>query len=157
MMGYRPQGDLATLHTLARQFAVCDRWFASVPGPTWTNRLLAMSGTSLGRVEMAAGPWDVRRTSIAMTSRACSAGSVRRASRYQIYHGDFPLALLLEDERSQEAAKRYPAPSRSTSSPTTRGDRRPISPSSPSSSRATSGRPRTTTIRRTTCSAPASG
>ncbi|MBV9929003.1 MAG: alkaline phosphatase family protein [Acidobacteria bacterium] len=45
-------GRLPTLATLAREYAVCDRWFASVPGPTLPNRAFAWAGTSLGRVDM---------------------------------------------------------------------------------------------------------
>lgn len=38
------------LHTLAQEYAVCDRWFSSVPSQTWTNRLFAFSGGSKGIV-----------------------------------------------------------------------------------------------------------
>src|SRR5262249_1225818 len=40
------------LTTLARQFAVCDRWFSSVPGPTFPNRAYAHGASSVGRVDM---------------------------------------------------------------------------------------------------------
>lgn len=36
------------LSALARNFVVCDRWFASVPGPTWPNRLFVHAATSGG-------------------------------------------------------------------------------------------------------------
>ena len=58
VMAYFPFGDspkedsLPVLHGLARNFAVCDHWFASMPGPTWQNRFFAHSGTSLGHTEM---------------------------------------------------------------------------------------------------------
>jgi phospholipase C len=45
--------DLPVLTTLARQFAVCDRWFSSLPGPTVPNRMFAHFGTSFGRVDNA--------------------------------------------------------------------------------------------------------
>jgi phospholipase C len=51
--GKDPKDDrLPALHTLARNFAVCDRWFSSMPGPTWQNRFFVHSGTSLGHVLM---------------------------------------------------------------------------------------------------------
>ena len=51
--GDRPEDDsLPVLHGLARNFAVCDHWFASMPGPTWQNRFFAHSGTCLGHTEM---------------------------------------------------------------------------------------------------------
>lgn len=42
------QDQLPVLSTLAREFAICDNWFASVPGPTWPNRLFAMGASSGG-------------------------------------------------------------------------------------------------------------
>ena len=42
-------GDsLPVLSTLAKNFAVCDRWFSSVPGSTIPNRLFAHCATSGG-------------------------------------------------------------------------------------------------------------
>ncbi|MBA3522710.1 MAG: hypothetical protein H0T90_09445, partial [Gemmatimonadales bacterium] len=41
---------VSVLASLAREFAVCDRWFSSVPGPTWPNRLFVHAGTSDGQV-----------------------------------------------------------------------------------------------------------
>lgn len=40
------------LTQLAREFAVCDRWFSSIPGPTFPNRAYAHGATSVGRVDM---------------------------------------------------------------------------------------------------------
>lgn len=45
-------GRLPILQTLAQEYAVCDRWFASVPGPTLPNRAFSIGATSLGRVDM---------------------------------------------------------------------------------------------------------
>ena len=59
IMKYYALDTLPALHTLARYFTVCDHWFASVPGPTWPNRLFAMSGTSLGRVTMPNGLFNL--------------------------------------------------------------------------------------------------
>mmetsp|Transcript_12052 Transcript_12052/g.18090 ORF Transcript_12052/g.18090 Transcript_12052/m.18090 type:complete len:568 (+) Transcript_12052:120-1823(+) len=36
------------MHTLAKEYAVFDHWYASVPGPTDPNRQFVLSGTSLG-------------------------------------------------------------------------------------------------------------
>lgn len=40
--------QLPVLNFLAHQFAVCDNWFSSMPGPTWPNRFFAVAGTSWG-------------------------------------------------------------------------------------------------------------
>jgi phospholipase C len=46
------RANLSVLSTLAREYAVCDRWFASVPGPTLPNRVYAHAGTSRGRLDL---------------------------------------------------------------------------------------------------------
>jgi len=55
IMGVYPRGGLPVMHALAQSFTVCDRWFSSVPGPTWPNRFFLHSGTSLGHVDMPEG------------------------------------------------------------------------------------------------------
>ena len=40
------------LTTLAREYAVFNRWFSSIPGPTLCNRAFAHYGTSFGHVGM---------------------------------------------------------------------------------------------------------
>src|ERR1041385_2726109 len=52
IMYYFPQNKLRVLTTLAREFAVFNRWFASIPGPTLCNRAFAHYGTSFGEVGM---------------------------------------------------------------------------------------------------------
>lgn len=51
MKCYNPDA-LPVLSTLAREYAVCDHWFSSIPGPTLPNRLFAHCGTSRGRLDM---------------------------------------------------------------------------------------------------------
>jgi len=99
IMSYYPSGALEPLHTLAANFAVCQRWHASVPGPTWANRLLALSGTSLGRVVMPGAP-NYGQPSLFF--RLFQAG---RSCR--VYYGDTPLALLFEDQRVGDEAAGY--------------------------------------------------
>jgi phospholipase C len=40
--------QLPVLTTLAKEFAVCDRWFSSLPGPTCPNRFFVHAGSSGG-------------------------------------------------------------------------------------------------------------
>lgn len=49
IMGYHDAEQVPSFDHLARRFTVCDRWFASVPGPTQPNRQYAICGTSEGR------------------------------------------------------------------------------------------------------------
>jgi phospholipase C len=46
VMGYYKAADLPVYDYLALEFCLCDRWFSSVPGPTWPNRLYATAGRS---------------------------------------------------------------------------------------------------------------
>ncbi len=48
VMGYYNGADLPVYDHLASEFAVCDRWFSSVPGATWPNRLYAVCGGAAG-------------------------------------------------------------------------------------------------------------
>ncbi|KAL1301339.1 hypothetical protein HN51_045979 [Arachis hypogaea] len=47
MKGFRPE-SVPIYATLVREFAVFDRWFSSIPGPTQPNRLFVYSATSHG-------------------------------------------------------------------------------------------------------------
>src|SRR5882757_1010 len=49
---YFTPDKLPVLTTLATQFAVFNRWFSSIPGPTICNRAFAHYGTSFGQVGM---------------------------------------------------------------------------------------------------------
>lgn len=40
--------QLPVLTGLAQEFAVCDRWHASMPGPTWPNRMFVHAASSAG-------------------------------------------------------------------------------------------------------------
>ena len=52
IMYYFKQTDLPVLTTLALEFAVFNRWFSSIPGPTICNRAFAHYGTSFGKVDL---------------------------------------------------------------------------------------------------------
>jgi phospholipase C len=43
-MGYYTSKDVPVYDHLARQYCVCDRWYASIPGDTWPNRMYALTG-----------------------------------------------------------------------------------------------------------------
>ncbi|MFB6456406.1 alkaline phosphatase family protein [Chitinophaga sp. Hz27] len=48
MMAFTPQ-NLPVINGLAKNFAVCDRWFSSVPTQTFCNRAFAATGNSEGK------------------------------------------------------------------------------------------------------------
>lgn len=52
IMRCQPAANVPVLATLAREFAVCDHWFGSLPGQTWPNRNYVHAGTSDGEVDI---------------------------------------------------------------------------------------------------------
>jgi phospholipase C len=51
VMSYYTQEQLPVYDHLARHFAICDRWYASIPTDTWPNRLYALTGGCGGLLE----------------------------------------------------------------------------------------------------------
>jgi phospholipase C len=47
-MGYYDESDIPFYYWLAKEFAIGDRYFSSVAGPTWPNRMYLMASTSFG-------------------------------------------------------------------------------------------------------------
>jgi phospholipase C len=96
VMRYFALGQLPAIHALGRHFTVCDHWHASVPGPSWVNRLFAHAATSAGLVSVprfADGPPPFKMETIFDRLQA-------RGLSWSIYFGDFPLSLLLGRLRS---------------------------------------------------------
>jgi phospholipase C len=108
IMGYYPLGFLPALHTLGRNFTVCDRWYSSLPGPTWPNRFFALSGTSSGRVEM---PDGIRHPDLAGFFEQNQDTIFDRLNEknktWRIYFYDFPASLLLTHQRRPENLAQY--------------------------------------------------
>jgi phospholipase C len=105
VMAYFPPDALPALHRLAREFRVCDRWFSSVPGATWPNRLFFHSGTSIGRAKMPQGPFDLSRHRYDQDTLYDRLNT--RGIAWKIYYGDFPQSMLLEHQWRPQNAKRY--------------------------------------------------
>lgn len=84
-MGYREPLDVPFTTALAREFAVCDRWFCSVLGPTYPNRHYLHSATSDGRTSNELVPFDKP----AIWDRLDEAGIP-----WGYYYGDLPFLGL---------------------------------------------------------------
>jgi len=93
------------LHALAKNFAVCDRWFSSLPGPTWPNRFFVHSGTSLGRVSMPNGILDANLHWYDQTTLYDRLDE--KNIPWRIYYGDVPQSLLLVHQLEPENALGY--------------------------------------------------
>src|ERR1700732_2581440 len=108
VMGYYLLDRLPALHELARDFTVCDRWFSSLPGPTWPNRFFALSGTSSGRVLMPEGPLNVRPEEVFVQDQHTIFDRLSEAGKsWRIYYYDFPSSLLLNRQRRLENLSGY--------------------------------------------------
>lgn len=56
VMGYYNAEDLPVYDHLASEYCVVDRWFSSVPGATWPNRLYSLAGRAAGSRDDRAPP-----------------------------------------------------------------------------------------------------
>jgi phospholipase C len=93
IMAWYPHGFLPALHMLAGQGVVFDRWFASMPGPTWMNRLFAHSGTSLGHI---AEPGSLFDLNLHLYNERTLYDELTDAGiNWRIYFGDVPQSLVL--------------------------------------------------------------
>ena len=66
VMGYHTADNVPTYNSLARDFAICHRWFAPHPGPTFPNRFYELTGRP--NID----PWGAWDTRIPVRSVRCS-------------------------------------------------------------------------------------
>ena len=76
-------GQVPVLRELALQFAVCDRWFCSVPGETWPNRNYMHAATSDGETDIEIRPYSNRTIFELLEDNGAT---------WHIYHDDTPQA-----------------------------------------------------------------
>jgi phospholipase C len=82
-----PPDRLPVLTTLARQFALCTRWYSSMPGPTWPNRFFVHCATSKGFIDNSLlHNYDMR----TIFENLSDVGGT-----WKIYSHDFPQAQVL--------------------------------------------------------------
>jgi len=93
------------LHALARDFTICDRWHASVPGPTWANRFFILSGTSKGRVKMPEGLAHLNLHLYDQVTIFDRLNEVR--VHWKVYFHDFPVSWTLLHQLEPHNAARY--------------------------------------------------
>ncbi len=93
---YFPPDKLPVLTTLAKQYAVFNRWFASIPGPTICNRAFAHYGTSFGQVSM--DLFYVGKGIPAIYTRLLAAGHTTKLFYYDEASSTMEVVNLLQDE-----------------------------------------------------------
>lgn len=93
IMAYYPLDSLPVLHTLARNFVICDHWFSSLPGPTWPNRFFVHTGTSKGHVKMPSGTYI--KDEYFYDQNTIYDEFDKKSISWGIYHHGMPHTLLL--------------------------------------------------------------
>ena len=89
-----PPSRVPVLTALAKNYAVMDHFYASVPGPTWPNRMFALSGTSAGDEDTNMWYHDIvgklypQRTIFDQVDQA--------GQQWKLYYNDTPWELILE-------------------------------------------------------------
>jgi phospholipase C len=90
--------QVPVLSGLAREFAICDRWFSSMPGPTWPNRFFLHAATSGG---LDRSPTAMETVRSQFGGYQFENGSIfealgRAGLDWRVYHGDpFPQVTAL--------------------------------------------------------------
>jgi len=90
-------GQLPVLSALAKEFAVCDNWHASLPGPTWPNRMFVHAASS-GGLDHSPSIEEIVEWE-AISGFQFKAGSIFDAmkGKTRIYAGDdFPMVAALK-------------------------------------------------------------
>ncbi|MBY0280087.1 alkaline phosphatase family protein [Candidatus Binatia bacterium] len=103
-MGYYTARDLPFYYSLYRTFAISDRHFCSLLGPTYPNRYYLLTGTSFGHINNAfpnfgAGEW----TQPTIFEQLDAAGVT-----WTLYYSDLPFALLFGYGRDHSATNFKP-------------------------------------------------
>ncbi|CAI7820324.1 unnamed protein product, partial [Closterium sp. NIES-53] len=102
VMSAFPPAALPVTTALATNFAVCDRWFSSVPGPTHPNRYFLHAATSKGllaeRKPVLLAGFPARTIFDVLSRRKVSFG---------IFYHDIPASLALSSLRRRKHARRF--------------------------------------------------
>ncbi len=96
VMGYYPMDFLPVLHTLAKNFTICDQWFCSLPGPTWPNRFFVHSATCNGHVTMPDGFYHPDVPALHQPQDTIYNRLRDKGISWGIFHNGLSQALLLE-------------------------------------------------------------
>jgi len=96
IMNYFTPDQLPVLTGLANEFAVFNRWFASIPGPTLCNRAFAHYGTSFGQVSMDVFYWNKQYPSV--YERLLAAGHTTKLFYYDAASSSLEVVNLLQNQ-----------------------------------------------------------
>jgi phospholipase C len=93
--------NLPVLTTLAKEFAICDHWFSSMPGPTWPNRFFLHAASAAGLDHSPPKPNELG-AMLSIDGYWFEHGTIfdrldQKGIEWAIYHGDeFPQVLAIK-------------------------------------------------------------
>lgn len=96
IMYYFPPDKLPVITTLAKKYAVFNRWFSSLPGPTIPNRAYAHFGTSFGKTDMDLLYIGEKYSSV--YERMLNAGRTAKIYYYDTQSSTMGLVFLLKNQ-----------------------------------------------------------
>jgi phospholipase C len=99
VLEYFTQDELPILTALAKEFAVCNYWFSSLPGPTFPNRFFVHAATSGGLTQSPSELAILAGFSFSggtVYSKLSSAGRT-----WRIYHDGLPQSASINDLRAE--------------------------------------------------------
>ena len=83
----QPNTELPVLSTLAIEYALCTRWFSSVPGATWPNRNFLHAATSDRSVDIELGFYESKTVFQMLDDAGLGTPEV---PAWRVYHDDTP-------------------------------------------------------------------
>jgi phospholipase C len=95
IMGYYNGDQLPAYDLLAREFLICDRWFASLPTDTFPNRLYGLTGGS-GGLNTTPSADDVTKDPPAYTLKTIFEVLQEHSVDWKIFFSDLPFAFVFK-------------------------------------------------------------
>ncbi|KAI9598210.1 phosphoesterase family-domain-containing protein [Syncephalis fuscata] len=102
VMSAWPADSLPITHTLAKEFAVFDRWFASMPGPTLPNRQYLHAATSNGVTDHL-----YMKLVKGYQQKTIYQNLNKKKIDWKIYFHDFPLSMTMTELRSSNNLRNF--------------------------------------------------
>lgn len=97
IMDYFTASNAPVINNLAQEYAVFNRWFASLPGPTTPNRAFAHFGTSFGHLDNSPLDYTVAKYP-SIYERLASNGRTAKIYYYDDQSGTLAMAFVLKKQ-----------------------------------------------------------
>lgn len=109
IMHCQPEEHVKVLGALAKGFALCTRWHASVPGATWPNRNFLHTGSSEQSVDIEVGLYGDATLFNALDEAAAhpGTGAPLTSPPWRIYYDGMPQVIVFERLLAPELTDRW--------------------------------------------------